>query len=85
MEKVSFWALKPCWCQPWTILLTGVMAITVSWWGLHLWWITLPLAAVVMVWWFLFLVLVPAGAGSANWRENDESQEAYLRGEGPDD
>ena len=39
----SLWALKPCWCQPWSILLTGVVAVGGSWWWLRFWWISLPL------------------------------------------
>jgi hypothetical protein len=66
MEIPPFWSLKPWWCQPWSILLTGVTAIGMSWWGLHRWWITLPLAAVVLLWWGLFLVLVPASAAAAS-------------------
>ena len=60
MDIPPFWSLKPWWCQPWSILLTGVLAVALSWWGVHRWWVTLPLAAAVLVWWGLFLVLVPA-------------------------
>ncbi len=56
----SLWALKPWWCQPWSILLTGVTAVGGSWWWLRLWWISLPLGAAVLLWWWLFLVVVPA-------------------------
>jgi len=73
MENASFWSLKPWWCQPWSILLTGMTAIGMSWWGLHRWWITLPLAAVVLVWWGLFLVLVPASAAAADRADGKES------------
>jgi hypothetical protein len=59
-EAPSLWALKPWWCQPWTILATGSGAIAASWLLLHRWWISLPLAAAVLVWWWLFLILVPA-------------------------
>ena len=56
----TLWAHKPWWCQPWSILLTGVAAIAGSWLLLGRLWITLPCAALVLVWWWLFLVLVPA-------------------------
>ncbi|MEY4430615.1 MAG: hypothetical protein RLZZ533_551 [Cyanobacteriota bacterium] len=56
----SFWALKPWWCQPWSIVLTGVAVVGGSWWWLRIWWLSLPLAAGVLLWWWLFLVLVPA-------------------------
>ena len=56
----SFWNHKPWWCQPWSILLTGVVVVGGSWWLLRLWWISAPLALGVLVWWWLFLVAVPA-------------------------
>ncbi|MAR07518.1 MAG: hypothetical protein CL862_10490 [Cyanobium sp. NAT70] len=56
----SFWSFKPWWCQPWTIVLTGLFLVSSSWWLLQRLWITLPLACGVLVWWLLFLVLVPA-------------------------
>ena len=55
----SFWSLKPWWCQPWSILLTGVGAIVGSWVLLHWLWLTALVAVAVSAWWLLFLVLVP--------------------------
>ena len=55
----SLWQSKPWWCQPWTILLTGLMAIAGSWLLLHRWWISVPLALAVLLWWWLLLVIVP--------------------------
>jgi hypothetical protein len=66
MNVPPFWSLKPWWCQPWSILLTGVLAVSLSWWAVHLWWITLPVAALVLLWWGLFLVLVPASYRSSS-------------------
>ena len=40
-------------------MLTGLAVPTASWLLLARWWITVPLAAGVAVWWWLFLVLVP--------------------------
>ncbi len=56
----SVWELKPWWCQPWSILLTGLMIIGGSWMLLHLWWLTAGVSAVIAAWWLLFLVLMPA-------------------------
>lgn len=67
----SIWALKPWWCQPWSILLTGVSVVALSWWALGLWWITLPLALGVLAWWGVFLVLVPAA-----WRQQQRADGA---------
>lgn len=59
-EATSLWQLKPWWCQPWTIVLSGGIAILLSWLALHRWWITAPVALAVLAWWGVFLVLVPA-------------------------
>ncbi|MEM8502951.1 MAG: DUF6737 family protein [Cyanobacteria bacterium P01_D01_bin.1] len=56
----SMWQVKPWWCQPWSIVLTGVAIPTGSWLLLHRLWITLPVMGAIALWWLLFLVLVPA-------------------------
>jgi hypothetical protein len=60
LQSSSLWAHKPWWCQPWSILFTGILVPLASWLLLHRWWITLPLSLGVMAWWALFLVVVPA-------------------------
>lgn len=35
------------------------MVVLGSWLVLQIWWITAPVALLVLVWWLLFLVLVP--------------------------
>jgi hypothetical protein len=64
----SVWELKPWWCQPWSILLTGLTIVGGSWLVLHRWWITAGAATVIAGWWLLFLVLMPAA-----WKESQES------------
>ena len=59
-EPVSIWASKPWWCQPWTIVLSGLVAVACSWVLLHRWWISVPVSLAVLAWWGLFLGLVPA-------------------------
>jgi len=58
-QELSLWALKPWWCQPWSILLTGLAAIVGSWLLQGRLWITIPGASLVLLWWWLFLVIVP--------------------------
>ncbi len=60
LQPVPFWSLKPWWCQPWSILLTGFLISIGSWLFLHRLWITLPITLAILAWWILFLVLVPA-------------------------
>lgn len=55
----DLWQSKPWWCQPWTIILTGVLLVMGSWLVFHRLWLTLPLSFLIGVWWLYFLVLVP--------------------------
>ncbi len=55
----SLWDQKPWWCQPWTIVLSGLIAIAGSWWLLQTIWITALVFTAIAAWWLLFLVLVP--------------------------
>ena len=55
----SLWDQKPWWCQPWSIVLTGVMIPSVAWMLTHRLLILVPLVIGVGGWWTLFLYLVP--------------------------
>jgi hypothetical protein len=57
--RTTLWDEKPWWCQPWSIVLTGLIAIAGSWWLLQTIWITTLVVLAIAAWWFLFLVLVP--------------------------
>ena len=59
-KPASIWASKPWWCQPWTIVLTGLVLVAGSWMLLESWWISVPVAMAVLAWWALFLGVVPA-------------------------
>jgi hypothetical protein len=59
-----FWSQKPWWCQPWSIISTGLIVSASSWVMLQRWWITAPVVAGVLVWWWLFLVLVPTATAA---------------------
>ena len=61
----SMWALKPWWCQPWSILLTGAAIPAASWLLFHRLWITVPTIGAIAIWWLLFLVLVPGQYAAA--------------------
>jgi hypothetical protein len=58
-ETYDLWKSKPWWCQPWTIILTGVIIIAGSWLVFHKIWLSLIVAIPIVVWWTYFLVLVP--------------------------
>lgn len=55
----SIWQKKPWWCQPWSIILTGIAMPSLMWVVTHLWWLTLPVVVAILGWWYVFLYLVP--------------------------
>ena len=58
-QKDSFWSTKPYWCQPWSILCTGIISILLSWLIFHILLITISITLLVFAWWVLFLYFVP--------------------------
>lgn len=72
-ETPDLWAAKPWWCQPWSIVLTGVAIPIVSWVWLHMIWLTVAAAIAVLVWWWVFLVLAPAAYQQAAGDLTDDS------------
>jgi hypothetical protein len=60
MQKPSdIWQLKPWWCQPWSILLTGITIIGGSWWLFHRVWLTSLVALPILTWMVYFVVVYP--------------------------
>ena len=55
----TFWSAKPWWCQPWSIVLTGIAVTAGGGWFSHRPWVALVLGIPIGAWWILFLVLVP--------------------------
>ena len=55
----SFWSNKPFWCQPWTIIITGLafIALSILWPGKDF--LTAIISIIVVLWWYLFLILTP--------------------------
>jgi hypothetical protein len=58
-ETYDLWQYKPWWCQPWTIVLTGIIIIAGSWVVFHKIWLSIVVAVPIVIWWTYFLVLVP--------------------------
>ncbi|MGC9502620.1 DUF6737 family protein [Baaleninema sp.] len=55
----NIWKYKPWWCQPWSILLTGIAIIAGSWLMFHRFWLTGLVAVPILVWMAYFLLLFP--------------------------
>jgi hypothetical protein len=81
----SLWQSKPWWCQPWTILLTGIVVCAGAWLGSGLLlpglqlWISAAVALGVAAWWLLFLVLVPRAWAAATAAEADQGRAGQAR------
>jgi len=58
-DSDDLWAHKPFWCQPWTIVLTGIGIVVGSWLVFHRLWITVPVSGAIGLWWWTFLVVMP--------------------------
>jgi hypothetical protein len=59
MSNPNLWEHKPWWCQPWTIILTGITIVAGSWLLFQTIWLTLPIAILIVLWWTYFLIVVP--------------------------
>ena len=57
--STSVWDYKPGWCQPWSIILTGVTIVGGSWLILHNTWISLAVSLPIVAWWVYFLIIYP--------------------------
>ncbi|EPS62257.1 hypothetical protein M569_12536, partial [Genlisea aurea] len=55
----TVWETKPSWCQPWTITLTGISIISLSWLSFRSVALTSAAAALVFLWWYAFLYSYP--------------------------
>ena len=58
-KSTNIWDYKPAWCQPWSIVLTGIVVTMASWMVLHTLWISLGVAVAIAVWWTYFLIIYP--------------------------
>lgn len=59
------WDYKPWWCQPWSILLTGVSLMGGSWLLFHRIWLSAIVAVPVLTWMGFFLLIWPGLMRSA--------------------
>lgn len=58
-QKINPWNYKPWWCQPWSIMLTGLTLISGSWLIFKLIWLTILVAIPVLSWMGFFLLIWP--------------------------
>ncbi|MGK7893190.1 MAG: DUF6737 family protein [Xenococcus sp. (in: cyanobacteria)] len=58
-NEFNLWKYKPWWCQPWSIILTGIVIISGSWLIMKIICLTISVAIVIILWWFYFLIKYP--------------------------
>ncbi|NEP06459.1 MAG: hypothetical protein F6K25_29160 [Okeania sp. SIO2G4] len=58
-EKFNPWNYKPWWCQPWSILMTGITIISSSWLVFKIVWLTVIISIPTLTWMGFFLVVWP--------------------------
>ncbi len=58
-KSINVWDYKPGWCQPWSIILTGITIVAGSWLVLHNVWITAAVFLPIIAWWVYFLLIYP--------------------------
>ncbi|ELR97473.1 DUF6737 family protein [Gloeocapsa sp. PCC 73106] len=75
-DKINPWKYKPWWCQPWSILLTGIIVIFGSWEVTQLIWLSILVSLLILAWWSYFLLIWPKmvneyyGSRGEKYREN---------------
>lgn len=58
-NSFNIWNYKPWWCQPWSIILTGITIVSGCWFLTRIWWLTIALSVLISLWWGYFLILYP--------------------------
>lgn len=57
--SLNVWDYKPRWCQPWSIVLSGLSAIAFVWLITKIVWLTAIVSVFIFLWWFYFLGVYP--------------------------
>jgi hypothetical protein len=74
-KPVSPWKYKPWWCQPWSILLTGVTLISGSWVIFNTMWFTIVVSVPVLTWMGFFLLIWPQLIYNLEINSGDKSKD----------
>jgi hypothetical protein len=58
-REKTVWDYKPWWCQPWSILLTGITIIFGSWLVFKIIWLTVLISIPILSWMGFFILVYP--------------------------
>jgi heme/copper-type cytochrome/quinol oxidase subunit 2 len=75
-KSPSVWHYKPWWCQPWSILLTGITLISGSWLIFKIIWLTIIIAIPVLTWMIFFVIIYPKLALEAEMPNITDQQQS---------
>lgn len=73
-KRVSPWIYKPWWCQPWSILLTGIILIVGSWLIFRTVWLTILVCVPMLTWMGFFLIIWPQLVIRSGVLESDQDE-----------
>ncbi|WP_159786468.1 DUF6737 family protein [Sodalinema gerasimenkoae] len=73
--SLNVWHYKPWWCQPWSILLTGLGLIGASWLLFQRLWLTGLVAIPLGAWMGYFLLLFPRLVAQSGQFPQDVSED----------
>ncbi len=74
-SSLNVWHYKPWWCQPWSILLTGLGLIGASWLLFHRLWLTTLVAIPLSAWMGYFVLLFPRLVAQSGQFPQDVSEQ----------
>ena len=57
--KNLYWDEKPIWCQPWSIILTGILICLSGIYIFNNYFIKIFVVIIISFWWYLFLYIAP--------------------------
>jgi hypothetical protein len=63
------WETKPFWCQPWSIISTGIVIISAPEVLFHSTWVSLLISIPIATWWYIFLYSYPKAYSEGEFYE----------------
>nr|YP_009531021.1 hypothetical protein PMNZ_790 [Paulinella micropora]AXY63710.1 hypothetical protein PMNZ_790 [Paulinella micropora] len=73
-----FWSLKAWWCQPWSVITTGILLLLLFWSLLELRWFMIGITGIILIWWIIFLVLAPTYYRQSFMEKNPTFEERRI-------
>ncbi|WP_052043867.1 MULTISPECIES: DUF6737 family protein [unclassified Prochlorococcus] len=55
----KYWKLKPFWCKPFSIIITGIFILIIGFKIFSMFWIRTIISLIIFSWWALFLIIAP--------------------------